>query len=86
MQAPLLTEILRDAGLAVISHCGAGGLKAQMKKADRSGARYALILGDEELEQEFVTVKPLRQDGPQQRLTWPQAATLLQSHRLLVLK
>ncbi len=86
IQAPRLTEILRDAGLAVISHCGAGGLKAQMKKADRSGARYALILGDEELEQELVTVKPLRQDGQQQHLTWSQAATLLQSHRLPVLK
>jgi len=85
LHAPLVTETLRNAGVSVIAHCGGGGLKAQMKKADRSGARYALILGDEELERKSVMVKPLRQEGQQQCLTWSEAATLMRSHTHLPL-
>lgn len=68
--ALLLAEQLRDAlpGLRVQSHCGAGGMKAQMKKADRSGARFAVILGEEELARGNVSVKPLRGDGEQQEV------------------
>ena len=40
-------------------------MKAQFRRADRSGARYALVLGDEELEQGSVVLKPLRTDEPQ---------------------
>ncbi len=85
LHAPLVTETLRNAGVSVIAHCGGGGLKAQMKKADRSGARYALILGDEELERKSVMVKPLRQEGQQQCLTWSEAATFIRSHTPLPL-
>lgn len=68
--ALLLAEQLRDRlpSLRVQSHCGAGGIKAQMKKADRSGARFAVILGEEELARGNVSVKPLRGDGEQQEV------------------
>lgn len=52
----------------VILHCGGGNLKKQFKKADKSGAELALILGDEELARGEVTLKWLRQDKPQQTL------------------
>ena len=57
-----LTEALRDAlaGLRLSVHCGGGGMKARMRKADRSGARYALIVGDNELAAGSVVIKPLR--------------------------
>lgn len=52
----------------VILHCGGGNLKKQFKKADKSGAELALIIGDEELARGEVTLKWLRQDKPQQTL------------------
>lgn len=54
-------EFLRDAGLNVVLHCGAGSFKSQMKKADATGARYALIIGDDEVNAQEVTIKPLRE-------------------------
>lgn len=61
-------ELLRDAGLAVQLHCGGGSFKSQMKKADASGARYALVIGDDEAAAAEVGVKPLRGAGEQVRL------------------
>ncbi|MGL4232347.1 MAG: histidine--tRNA ligase [Casimicrobium sp.] len=55
-----LAEALRDAGLAVAQHAGGGSFKSQMKKADASGARFALIVGDNEAAAGTVAVKPLR--------------------------
>ena len=55
-----LGEQLRDEGIRVSEHCGGGKIKNQMKKADSSGARYAIIIGQEEIEQETVQVKDLR--------------------------
>ncbi|WP_111655840.1 histidine--tRNA ligase [Isoalcanivorax indicus] len=65
-----LAEALRDTlpGQRIRCHCGGGSFKSQMKKADQSGARYALILGETELAEGLVTVKPLRQDGEQQQV------------------
>lgn len=60
MAASKLAEALRDAGLAVAQHAGGGSFKSQMKKADASGARYALIVGDNEAAAGTVAVKPLR--------------------------
>ncbi len=62
-----LAERLRDAlpGYEILCNCGGGGMKAQFKRADRSGARYALVLGDDELRNETVVVKPLRTDEQQ---------------------
>ncbi|MEH6356439.1 MAG: histidine--tRNA ligase [Marinobacter sp.] len=77
--ALLLAEELRNKlpGYTIISHCGAGSFKSQMKKADRSGARYALILGDNELQNQSVGLKPLRTDEPQQELPRQQVAEAL---------
>jgi len=58
-------EALRDAGLAVVLNAGGGSFKSQMKKADASGARYALIVGEQEAASEVVSVKPLREAGEQ---------------------
>ncbi|MDR2876406.1 MAG: histidine--tRNA ligase [Methylobacillus sp.] len=70
-------EKLRDEGLSVVLHCGGGSFKAQMKKADASGARYAIIIGDDEVAAGEVSVKPLREAGEQHRMTPAAAAELL---------
>jgi len=64
----VLAEQLRDAlpTLEVISNCGGGSMKAQFKRADRSGAQYALVLGDTEIAEGTVVVKPLRRRDEQQ--------------------
>lgn len=54
-------ESLRDEGLNVILHCGGGNFKSQMKKADAAGACYALIIGNDEVKAQAVTLKPLRE-------------------------
>ena len=54
--------------LRVMAHIGGGSLKSQLKKADKSGADIALIIGQTELENESVVYKPLR-GGEQQTLT-----------------
>ena len=64
--APRVAEGLRDIGLNVVYHCGGGGFKAQMKKADASGATFAVIIGDDEAAAGEVTLKPLRANGEQQ--------------------
>jgi histidyl-tRNA synthetase len=55
-------EALRAAGVAVLMNAGGGSMKAQFKRADASGARFALIFGPDELARGEVAVKPLR-DG-----------------------
>ncbi len=66
-----VAEGLRDQipGLRLQTHCGGGGFKSQFKKADRSGARFALVLGEDELARGVVGVKPLREAGEQQEVT-----------------
>ncbi len=66
-QGLLLAEQLRSAlpGVRLLSHCGGGSFKNQMKKADKSGARLALILGEDEIAQQQVAVKRLREKTPQ---------------------
>jgi histidyl-tRNA synthetase len=49
----------------LLVHCGGGSFKSQFKKADRSGAQVALVLGNDEIVQDAVGVKHLRQDIPQ---------------------
>ncbi len=66
-QAFKAAETLRGAGLQVILHAGAGSFKSQMKKADRSGARFAAILGDDEALANEISLKPLLQAGEQMR-------------------
>lgn len=55
-----IAERLRNAGVEVVLHTGGGSFKSQMKKADRSQARYALILGDDEVNNQQVTLKPMQ--------------------------
>jgi histidyl-tRNA synthetase len=62
-----LAEDWRDAGRRVVLGAG-GSFKSQMKKADASGARFAVIIGDDEVASKSVTLKPLRSGGEQKRL------------------
>ncbi|WP_322981117.1 histidine--tRNA ligase [Pseudomonas sp. C11] len=72
LAALTLAERLRDEvpGLRLLLNSGGGSFKSQFKKADKSGARYALILGDDELAGRVVGCKPLRDDSEQQSVAW----------------
>jgi histidyl-tRNA synthetase len=65
LKAFILAERIRDAGLDVVLHCatpqGAGSFKSQMKKADGSGAAFAVIIGEDEVKNGVVAVKSLRE-------------------------
>ncbi len=66
--ALLAAERLRAAGLRVLMHAGGGSMKAQFRRADASGARYALIFGEAEVERGEVALKDLRDAAATQRL------------------
>ena len=68
LYAMQLAKALRAAGYAVIQHMGEGSFKSQMKKADQSGARYAVIVGENELANDQAVLKPLRDGGEQETL------------------
>jgi histidyl-tRNA synthetase len=63
-------EMLRDAGFCVVVNGGGGSFKSQMKKADASGARYALLIGADEVAADVVSVKPLREPGEQKSVPY----------------
>jgi histidyl-tRNA synthetase len=58
--------------LQVITHCGGGSMKSQLKQADKSGAKWAVIIGEDEVSQEKVTLKSLREHQEQVLLTTPE--------------
>jgi histidyl-tRNA synthetase len=60
-----VAETLRNQGRAIVVNAGGGSMKSQMKKADASGASYALIIGDDEVAAGKVSVKALRAQGEQ---------------------
>ncbi|MEO8122763.1 MAG: histidine--tRNA ligase [Burkholderiales bacterium] len=60
-------EALRAAGVSVLMHAGGHSMKAQFKRADASGARYALVFGRDEAARGEVALKPLRDAGAAQR-------------------
>ena len=64
--AAALCAELRRAGLGAVRAYDGRSLKSQLKQADRSGARHALIVGPEELARGIVTARPLRHEGPQE--------------------
>lgn len=68
---------LRDQGLNVILHCGGGNFKAQMKKADSSGSRFAIIIGEDEIKEEVISVKSLRETATQIKVGLLEAAQLI---------
>ncbi|MCY1399254.1 Histidine--tRNA ligase [compost metagenome] len=72
LAALTLAERLRDVipGLRLLVNAGGGSFKSQFKKADKSGAQFALILGDDELAGRVVGCKPLRGEGEQQTIAW----------------
>lgn len=71
-----IAEQLRDAlpHLRIVSHCGGGNFKKQMKRADKVGAQIALILGEDEMNQQQITIKNLRLQGEQETVDWQQMA------------
>ena len=80
MQAELkaveIAEQLRHSApsLRVVNHCGGGNFKKQMKRADKLGAKVALILGEDEINNEQVTVKNLVVQGEQKTVAWSDVA------------
>ncbi|MCZ4303835.1 histidine--tRNA ligase [Zoogloeaceae bacterium G21618-S1] len=72
-----VAEDMRAHGFSVLFHCGGGNFKAQMKKADGSGAPCAVIIGDDEAAASEVTLKPLRDGGEQRRVAADQLAEVL---------
>ena len=77
-QASAVAERIRDAtALRVLQHAGSGGLRSQLAEADRSGARWAVIVGDEEAASNRVSLKWLREDRPQTQMDVPTAIETL---------
>jgi histidyl-tRNA synthetase len=76
-----LAESLRNdmPSAIIISHCGGGSFKSQMKKADKSGARYALVLGENELASGTVGLKPLRSSDEQQDINTAELSSVLKN-------
>jgi histidyl-tRNA synthetase len=77
-----LAETLRDADarLRVLMNCGGGSIKSQMKRADKSGARFAAILGDDEIQAKLVTIKDLRSDADQKHVAQTELPAWLAKH------
>jgi histidyl-tRNA synthetase len=73
-------EVIRNEmpALKLQVNCGGGSFKSQFKKADKSGAEYAVILGDDEVSRGEVGIKALRYQQEQQTLSRQQAIAFLQ--------
>ncbi|MEL6300741.1 MAG: histidine--tRNA ligase [Pseudomonadota bacterium] len=76
-----LSESLRDThpGIRVLRHLGGGSMKSQLKRADKSGAAWALIVGQRELEGEMVSLKPLRNEDTQRMVALAELTAVLQN-------
>ncbi|MBF6058809.1 histidine--tRNA ligase [Thiomicrorhabdus heinhorstiae] len=70
----VISEMIRDAlpDLKIQMNMGGGSFKSQFKKADKSGASYAIVLGEQEVQEHKVALKPLRLDEEQQTVDWDQ--------------
>lgn len=77
-QAFAVAETLRNQGLSVVLHAGGGSFKSQMKKADRSGAQFAAILGDDEALSGEISLKPLLSQGEQKRCKLSEVTSFIQ--------
>ncbi|MAT92197.1 MAG: histidine--tRNA ligase [Halioglobus sp.] len=81
--ARVASEQLRDAApaLKITQHAGGGSFKSQMKKADKSGARVAIIFGEDEVAANSATLKPLRagQDAGQRTVALQELPSALQA-------
>jgi histidyl-tRNA synthetase len=87
-QALLLAEHWRAAipTLRLQVNYGGGSFRNQLKRADRSGARWALILGEDELAQEKIGIKHLREARPQKLVAWASLPDYIQHQREKILK
>jgi len=67
-----IAEMLRDQlpGVRIEMNCGGGSFKSQLKRSDKSGAAWALILGDSETEKRVAGLKSLRVEAPQVEVAW----------------
>jgi len=76
-----LVETWRDQlpQLRLMVHHGGGNFKSQFKKADKSGARFALVLGDDEVAKQQIGIKFLREESEQLTLAWTDVTAWLQS-------
>ena len=74
-----LAEELRDGieGIRVEMNLGGGSFKTQMKRADKSAANYALILGEQELSEGCIGLKPLRSNDEQESIALDELASVL---------
>ena len=74
-----LSKKLREnlPNLRLIVHCGGGSIKSQFKKADKSGARIALIMGEQELNKGMIAIKYLRENLPQEEMNEDQLVAFL---------
>lgn len=81
LQVQALVESWRDQApeLSLMVHHGGGNFKSQFKKADKSGARFALVLGDDEVAQQQIGIKYLREASEQLTLPWTQVCPWLQT-------
>jgi histidyl-tRNA synthetase len=81
VSALVLADKLRDQcpDVKIESHCGGGSFKSQIKKADKSGAQIALILGENEIAEETIGVKYLRREHLQETVVQTELAELLNS-------
>ena len=80
--AMTLAKQLREAGFAVVQHLGAASLKSQMKKADASGANYAVIVGESEYAAGQITLKFLREEREQVLIIADKVVGFLQALRV----
>ena len=69
-----LSETLRSQGLKVILNSGGSSFKSQMKRADKSGAAFAVILGDDEMKESVAQVKSLREENMQSTVKFDELA------------
>ncbi|HEX6591087.1 MAG TPA: histidine--tRNA ligase [Moraxellaceae bacterium] len=85
LPALLLAESLRTAlpDLRVLVNCGGGSFKSQFKKADKSGARFALVLGEDEVKNGTVALKWLREEQEQKTLPLSGVAAFLKENHTL---
>ena len=74
-------EIARNAGLDIVLHAGGGNFKSQLKRADASAARYAMIFGEDEVKNGKLSLKPLRGQGEQATIELKQAIESIKQGR-----
>ncbi len=74
-------EIARNAGLDIVLHAGGGNFKSQLKRADASAARFAMIFGEDEIKSGKLSLKPLRGQGEQATIDLSQAIESIKQGR-----